>query len=76
MCKGNFKFLGVSSGESSKGVYYNLEVHGDTGSLRLRCNKEVYENGMLIPFGADCEVTFQFRTYQGSVLVQAVSISE
>ena len=72
--EGIFKFLGVSSGTSSKGPYYNVEVHGESGSIRLRCNEDVFNKGMRIQFGQDVTLHVTLRMYQGSVLVMADGI--
>lgn len=74
--EGIVKFLGVSSGTSSRGPYYNIEVHNNEGSLRLRCNEVVFNKGMRIEFGQDVTIHLRLRMYQGTVLVSVEDIEE
>lgn len=74
--EGIVKFLGVSSGTSSRGPYYNIEFYLNQASIRCRCTAEVFETGMRIPFGADVTIKLGLRMYQGSCIIQVTGIEE
>lgn len=74
---GNAKFLGVGSGKNDRGEFYRINIFDETGeSLRLYCEQEVYELGMLIPFGAQIEITINARSFNGKNFMTVQSIEE
>lgn len=77
LCMGDCKFLGVAKGHNDKGDYFRINLFDPSGdSLRLYCAEEVYNAGMLIPFGKECTAEFNIRSFSGRNYVSVESILE
>ena len=76
-CYGECKFLGVSNGKNERGDYYRISLFDDSGdSMRLYCTEEVYNAGMLIPFGKECSIELSARSYNGKNFLSVEDITE
>ena len=72
------KFLGVTSRKNDRGDYYMMDIYDteEGGSIRLYCNEDSYNKGMLIPWGQVVNVSLTVGSYSGRTHVSVQDISE
>lgn len=75
---GEGKFLGVTSGKNDRGEFFRLDLYDDQGggALRLYCNEDSYNKGMVIPWGKVVNVSLSVRSYNGRNYVSVEDISD
>lgn len=70
------KFLGVGSGSSSRGTYYNCTIFDGEGPIKFRATEEVWSVGQRLEFGKAVEVDLSIGTYNGNPTLRVTHIQE
>lgn len=70
------KFLGVGSGSSSRGMYYNITIFDGEGPIKCRATEEVFNKGQRIAFGAAVQLTINIGTFNGNPTVRIIEVEE
>lgn len=71
----NCRFLGVKSGKTEKGEWYQVNVCDEGGeSLKLFADEDVYQQGKGIPFGADVMIEMAMGQFRKGLSVRCTGI--
>lgn len=59
------KFLGVSTGESARGKFYNFSFMVDGDTMQIRCSEEVAMKASKLNFGDEVSIKLELKNYRG-----------